>query len=183
MCLPSACHHQKSNCMMIRVCFGNNQISPVDVAQLGRQVVQISKTAHPIAKLVKPMCLPCACNHQKSNHLMIRVCLPNFTHRCRYYVMRWNLQHKYLIRFEFRFKANTAFTLRQLNRARPARFHNRAGSRLHWSYVTVLELLTRRRRLTQTNHAVEQWRARGPAKKLCTASSCLFSVYSIVAFF
>ena len=77
----------------------------------------------------------------------------------------------------------TAFTLRQLNRARPARFDNRAGSRLHWSYVTVLELLTRRRSLTQTNHAVEQWRARGPAKKLCTASSCLFSVYSIVAFF
>ena len=77
----------------------------------------------------------------------------------------------------------TAFTLRQLNRARSARFDNRAGSRLHWSYVTVLELLTRRRSLTQTNHAVEQWRARGPAKKLCTASSCLFSVYSIVAFF
>ena len=62
----------------------------------------------------------------------------------------------------------TAFTLRQLNRARPARFDNRAGSRLHWSYVTVLELLTRRRRLTQTNHAVEQWRAREPTKKLTT---------------
>ena len=33
---------------MIQVCFGNSQISPKDVAQLGRQVVQISKTAHPI---------------------------------------------------------------------------------------------------------------------------------------
>ena len=37
---------------MIQVCFGNSQISPIDVAQLGRQVVQISITAHPIAKLV-----------------------------------------------------------------------------------------------------------------------------------
>ena len=35
------------------------------------------KTAHPIAKLVTPMCLACACNHQKSNCLMIRVCLRN----------------------------------------------------------------------------------------------------------
>ena len=49
---------------MIRVCLGNSQISPIDVAQLGRQVVQISKTAHPIAKLVIPMCLPCACEKQ-----------------------------------------------------------------------------------------------------------------------
>ena len=77
MCLPCACNHQKGNCLMIQVCLGYNQISPIDVAQLGRQVVQISKTAHPIAKLVKPMCLPCACNHQKSNYLMIRVCLGN----------------------------------------------------------------------------------------------------------
>ena len=49
----------------------------LNVAQLGRQVVQISKTAHPIAKLVTPTCLACACNHQKSNCLMIRVCLGN----------------------------------------------------------------------------------------------------------
>ena len=62
---------------MIRVCLGNGQISPIDVAQLGRQVVQISKTAHPIAKLVTPMCLPCTCNHQKNICLMIRVCLGN----------------------------------------------------------------------------------------------------------
>ena len=62
---------------MIRVCLSNSQISPIDVAQLGRQVVKISKTAHPIAKLVIPMCLPCAYNHQKSNCLMIRVCLGN----------------------------------------------------------------------------------------------------------
>ena len=42
---------------MIRVCFGNSQISPIDVAQLSRQVVQISITAHPIAKLVTPIVL------------------------------------------------------------------------------------------------------------------------------
>ena len=77
MCLPCACNHQKSNCLMNRVCLGNSQISPIDVAQLGRQVVQISKTAHPFAKLVTPMCLPCACNHQKSNCLMIRVWIGN----------------------------------------------------------------------------------------------------------
>ena len=57
MCLLCACNHQKSNCLMIQVCLGNSQISPIDVAQLGRQVVQISKTAHPITKLVTPMCL------------------------------------------------------------------------------------------------------------------------------
>ena len=87
MCLPCACNHQKSNCLMIRVCLGNGQISPIDVAELGRQLVQISKTAHPIVKLVTPMCLPCACNHQKSNCLMNRVCLGNsqispIDHRC-----------------------------------------------------------------------------------------------------
>ena len=47
----------------------------------------------------------------------------------------------------------------------------------------MLELLTRRRRLTQTNHAVEQWRAREPAKScvrlapaysVCTASLLSF---------
>ena len=77
MCLPCACNHQKSNCLMIRVCLGNSQISPIDIAQLGREVFQISKTAHPIAKLITPKCLPCACNHQKRNCLMIRVCLGN----------------------------------------------------------------------------------------------------------
>ena len=77
MCLPCAFNHQESNCLMIRVCLGNSQISPIDIAQLGRQVVQFSKTTHPIAKLVTPMCFPCACNHQKSNCLMIRVCLGN----------------------------------------------------------------------------------------------------------
>ena len=76
-CWACACNHQKSDCLMIRVCLGNSQISPVDVAQLGRQVFQISKTAHPIAKLVTPMCFPCDCNHQKSNSLMIRVSLGN----------------------------------------------------------------------------------------------------------
>ena len=72
MCLTCACNHQKSNCLMIRVCLGNSKIS-LDIALLGRQVVHFSKTAHPITKLVTPMCLPCACNHQKSNCLMIRV--------------------------------------------------------------------------------------------------------------
>ena len=48
-----------------------------DEAQLGRPVVQISKTAHPMAKLLTPMRLPCACNQQKSNCLMIRVCFGN----------------------------------------------------------------------------------------------------------
>ena len=42
---------RKAICLMIRVCFGNSQISPIDVAQLGRQVVQISKTVYAIAKL------------------------------------------------------------------------------------------------------------------------------------
>ena len=61
---------------MIRVWLEIAKFHPyIDVAELGRQVVQISKTAHPFAKLVTPMCLPCACNHQKSNCLMIRVCL------------------------------------------------------------------------------------------------------------
>ena len=60
---------------MTRVCFGNSQIS--DVAQLGRQVVQISKTVYAIAKLVTPMCLSSARNLQKSNCLMIRVGLGN----------------------------------------------------------------------------------------------------------
>ena len=55
----------------------NDERSQQDVAQLGRQVVQISKTAHAIAKLVIPMCLPFAYNHQKSNCLMIRACLGN----------------------------------------------------------------------------------------------------------
>ena len=77
MCLSCACNHHKSNCLMIQVCLGNSQISPIDVAQLGRQVVQICKTAHPITKLVLPMCLSCACNHQKSNCLMIRECFGN----------------------------------------------------------------------------------------------------------
>ena len=40
---------------MIRVCFGNSQMSPKDEAQLGRPVVQISKTTHPMAKPLTPM--------------------------------------------------------------------------------------------------------------------------------
>ena len=46
------------------------------------KVVQISKTAHPIAKLITKKCLPCACNHQKSNWLSELRKKPNFTHRC-----------------------------------------------------------------------------------------------------
>ena len=38
--------------------FWNSQISLTDVAQLGRQVVQISKTTHLVAKLDTPMCFP-----------------------------------------------------------------------------------------------------------------------------
>ena len=46
---------------MIRVWLGNSQILLIDVAQLGRQVVQISKTAYLIAKLVtKCVCLALA---------------------------------------------------------------------------------------------------------------------------
>ena len=72
MRLPCACNHQKSNCLMIRVCLGNSQILPKDVAQLDRSVVQISKTAHPMVKLLTPMRLPCVCNHHKSNCLKIQ---------------------------------------------------------------------------------------------------------------
>ena len=43
----------------------------------------------------------------------------------------------------------------------------------------MLKLLTRRRRLTQANHAVEQWRAREHGKKLFATSSCLFTACSI----